>query len=122
MNVLPLNCPLTELENFFRTQQGLPELPEGFNAYYIYGHLFPAEYTPVVGILMGVLRHAIFESTKTFIFLVAILAILALSTFLIVCLSACFFKKLTDAWNGVSVPWDHLILVFLASTIPNQPL
>ncbi|TDQ05328.1 DUF2784 domain-containing protein [Labedaea rhizosphaerae] len=51
VNVLPLNCPLTELENYFRNQQGLSDLPSGFNAYYIYGHLFPAEYTPVVGIL-----------------------------------------------------------------------
>ena len=51
VNVLPLNCPLTELENHFRNQQGLSDLPEGFNAYYIYGHLFPAGLTPVIGIL-----------------------------------------------------------------------
>ena len=51
VNVLPLNCPLTELENYFRNQQGLGDLPDGFNAYYIYGHLFPAEYTPAVGVL-----------------------------------------------------------------------
>jgi uncharacterized protein DUF2784 len=51
VNVLPLNCPLTELENFFRNQQGLSDLPEGFNAYYIYGHLFPAELTPFIGIV-----------------------------------------------------------------------
>jgi hypothetical protein len=51
VNVLPLNCPLTELENHFRNQQGLGDLPAGFNAYYIYGHLFPDELTPVIGVL-----------------------------------------------------------------------
>ena len=50
VNVLPLNCPLTELENHFRNQQGLGDLPNGFNSYYIYGHLFPAEYTPLIGV------------------------------------------------------------------------
>jgi hypothetical protein len=50
VNVLPLNCPLTELENHFRNQQGLSDLPGGFNAYYIYGHLIPTEVTPAVGI------------------------------------------------------------------------
>jgi hypothetical protein len=48
VNALPIPCPLTALENHFRHQQGLGDLPGGFNKYYIYGHLFPEWFTPVV--------------------------------------------------------------------------
>ncbi|GAA4415078.1 DUF2784 domain-containing protein [Actinokineospora soli] len=51
VNVAPIPCPLTELENHFRRQQGLGDLPGGFNEHYIYGELFPASLLPVVGAL-----------------------------------------------------------------------
>lgn len=51
VNVAPLDCPLTELENHFRRQQGLGDLPGGFNEHYIYGELFPEELLPVVAVL-----------------------------------------------------------------------
>jgi hypothetical protein len=50
VNVFPIPCPLTALENYFRSQQGLGPLPEGFNAYYIYDTLFPREFLPVVAV------------------------------------------------------------------------
>jgi hypothetical protein len=47
INVVPgLACPLTELEDHFRAQQGLGPLPGGFNEYYIYGHLIPRPLLP----------------------------------------------------------------------------
>lgn len=50
VNVAPLACPLTELENHFRGWQGLPDLEGGFNEHYIYGELFPESFLPVVGV------------------------------------------------------------------------
>ncbi|MGW5051093.1 DUF2784 domain-containing protein [Actinokineospora sp. NPDC004072] len=55
VNVTPIPCPLTELENHFRHQQGLGDLPGGFNEHYIYGELFPHAMLPVVGVLAIVL-------------------------------------------------------------------
>ncbi|PRX47518.1 uncharacterized protein DUF2784 [Prauserella shujinwangii] len=51
VNVLPLPCPLTELEDLLRARQGLGPLPGGFNEYYIYDTLFPRELLPVAGIV-----------------------------------------------------------------------
>jgi hypothetical protein len=59
VNVLPLSCPLTELEDHLRGLQGLGPLPGGFNEYYIYGTLFPHEALPVVGI--GALALVVFS-------------------------------------------------------------
>jgi hypothetical protein len=50
VNVAPVACPFTALENYFRHQQGLGDLPGGFNAYYLYGTVFPQSWLPVVGI------------------------------------------------------------------------
>ncbi|HEX2133338.1 MAG TPA: DUF2784 domain-containing protein [Actinophytocola sp.] len=50
VNVLPIPCPLTALEDWFRAQQGLGPLPGGFNEYYIYGDLFPRSLLPVVAV------------------------------------------------------------------------
>ncbi|CRK60526.1 putative membrane protein [Alloactinosynnema sp. L-07] len=50
VNVFPVPCPLTALENHFRRQQGLGDLPGGFNEHYIIGVLFPADYIHVVAI------------------------------------------------------------------------
>ncbi|GAA1241368.1 DUF2784 domain-containing protein [Prauserella halophila] len=41
VNVFPLPCPLTVVEDFLREQRGLGSLPGGFNEYYIYGTLIP---------------------------------------------------------------------------------
>lgn len=49
VNVLPLSCPLTELEDRLRKLRGLEPLPGGFNEYYIYDTVFPRELLPVVG-------------------------------------------------------------------------
>lgn len=49
VNVLPLPCPLTVLEDYLRGQRGLEPLPGGFNEYYIYDTIFPRELLPVVG-------------------------------------------------------------------------
>lgn len=49
VNVTPIVCPLTELENHFRRQQGLSDLVGGFNEHYIYGEIFPKSLLPVVG-------------------------------------------------------------------------
>ena len=51
VNVTPVPCPLTALENYFRHQQGLGDLPGGFNSYYLYGHVFPQSWLPAIGIL-----------------------------------------------------------------------
>ncbi|EHR63843.1 DUF2784 domain-containing protein [Saccharomonospora cyanea] len=50
VNVLPLSCPLTELEDYLRELRGLEPLPGGFNEYYIYDTLFPRDVLPVVGV------------------------------------------------------------------------
>ena len=50
VNVTPIPCPLTALENYFRHQQGLGDLPGGFNAYYIYGTLFPRSLLPAIAV------------------------------------------------------------------------
>ncbi len=50
VNVLPIPCPLTALEDYFREQQGLGPLPGGFNEYYIYGDLVPRPLLPVVAV------------------------------------------------------------------------
>ncbi|TNC26197.1 DUF2784 domain-containing protein [Amycolatopsis alkalitolerans] len=51
VNVFPIPCPLTALEDFFREKQGLGMLPGGFNAYYIYDTVFPRAMLPLVAIL-----------------------------------------------------------------------
>ncbi|QFU94511.1 hypothetical protein YIM_46925 [Amycolatopsis sp. YIM 10] len=51
VNVFPIPCPLTALENYFRAQEGLGDLPGGFNAYYIYDTVFPREMMPVIAAL-----------------------------------------------------------------------
>lgn len=48
VNVFPISCPLTALEDYFRKLQGLGPLPGGFNAYYIYGTVFPRSTLPLV--------------------------------------------------------------------------
>jgi hypothetical protein len=50
VNVFPLQCPLTTIEDYFRGLQGLGPLPGGFNNYYIYGTVFPRSMLPVVAI------------------------------------------------------------------------
>ncbi|SRR6266496_1907619 len=50
VNVTPVSCPLTALENWFRGMQGLGPLPGGFNEYYIYGTIIPRPLLPVVGV------------------------------------------------------------------------
>lgn len=49
INTLPILCPLTELEDYFRGLQGLGPLPGGFNAYYIYDTIIPRSLLPLVG-------------------------------------------------------------------------
>jgi hypothetical protein len=39
------------LENCFRHQQGLGDLPGGFNAYYLYDTVFPRTMLPLVGVI-----------------------------------------------------------------------
>src|SRR5437763_12234706 len=55
VNVTPVPCPLTALENYFRHQQGLGDLPGGFNSYYLYGTVFPRSWLPAIGIIAIVL-------------------------------------------------------------------
>jgi hypothetical protein len=50
VNLLPLACPFTALEDHFRAQQGLGPLPGGFNEYYIYDVLIPRSLLPVVAV------------------------------------------------------------------------
>ncbi|MEU6645982.1 DUF2784 domain-containing protein [Saccharomonospora sp. NPDC046836] len=50
VNIFPLPCPLTVLEDTLREERGLGPLPGGFNAYYIYDTIVPRELLPVVGI------------------------------------------------------------------------
>jgi hypothetical protein len=51
VNVFPIPCPLTALEDYFRGLQGLGPLPGGFNAYYIYDTVFPRSVLPVVAVV-----------------------------------------------------------------------
>ncbi|OXM58207.1 hypothetical protein CFP71_04140 [Amycolatopsis thailandensis] len=51
VNVFPWPCPLTAAENFFRHQQGLGDLPGGFNAYYLYDTVFPRSSLPLVAVI-----------------------------------------------------------------------
>ncbi|WP_158879418.1 DUF2784 domain-containing protein [Amycolatopsis anabasis] len=51
VNVFPIPCPLTALENYFRHQQGLGDLPGGFNEYYIYDTVFPREMMPFIAVV-----------------------------------------------------------------------
>jgi uncharacterized membrane protein len=51
VNVAPVPCPFTALENYFRHQQGLGDLPGGFNAYYLYGTVFPQSWLPAIGVV-----------------------------------------------------------------------
>ena len=51
VNVLPIPCPLTAAEDYFRHQQGLGDLPGGFNAYYLYDTVFPRTMLPLVGVI-----------------------------------------------------------------------
>ncbi|WP_424183488.1 DUF2784 domain-containing protein [Actinokineospora sp. G85] len=55
VNVTSLPCPLTALENHFRAQQGLGDLPGGFNEYYVFGSIIPDGYVSVVAIVAVVL-------------------------------------------------------------------
>jgi hypothetical protein len=48
VNVTPIACPLTSLENWFRSMRGLGPLPGGFNEYYIYDTIIPRDLLPVV--------------------------------------------------------------------------
>lgn len=50
VNVFPIACPLTAMEDYFRSLQGLGPLPGGFNAYYIYGTIFPRYLLPLVAV------------------------------------------------------------------------
>ncbi|HVV09689.1 DUF2784 domain-containing protein [Amycolatopsis sp.] len=50
VNVFPIPCPLTALEDYFRSLQGLGPLPGGFNSYYLYGTIFPRSLLPVVAV------------------------------------------------------------------------
>lgn len=50
VNVFPWPCPLTALENMFRHQQGLGDLPGGFNEYYLYDTVFPRSMLPVIAV------------------------------------------------------------------------
>jgi uncharacterized protein DUF2784 len=55
INTLPIVCPLTAVEDYFREQQGLRPLPGGFNEYYIYDDLIPRSLLPVVAVVAVVL-------------------------------------------------------------------
>ncbi|WP_026423482.1 DUF2784 domain-containing protein [Actinokineospora inagensis] len=48
VNVTPVPCPLTALENFFRAREGRGPLPGGFNDYYIFGPIIPDAYAGLV--------------------------------------------------------------------------
>lgn len=65
VNVLPLSCPLTELEDHLRGLRGMGPLPGGFNEYYIYDTLFPREVLPVVGV--GALALVVFSYVGAYV-------------------------------------------------------
>ncbi|PPK67937.1 DUF2784 domain-containing protein [Actinokineospora auranticolor] len=50
VNLAPVACPLTALENYFRVQEGLGPLPGGFNEYYIFGTIVPDDMVDVVAV------------------------------------------------------------------------
>lgn len=50
VNVLPIVCPLTAIEDYLRARQGLGPLPGGFNEYYIYDELIPSDLLPAVAV------------------------------------------------------------------------
>ena len=50
VNVTPIPCPLTALQDWLRGMDGLGPLPGGFNEYYIYDEIIPRELLPVVGV------------------------------------------------------------------------
>lgn len=50
VNMFPIPCPLTAIEDYFRSLQGLGALPGGFNKYYIYGTVFPTSMLPLVAV------------------------------------------------------------------------
>ena len=51
VNIFPVPCPLTALENYLRHQQSLGDLPGGFNAYYLYDTVFPRAMLPTIAIV-----------------------------------------------------------------------
>ncbi|MFI5607523.1 DUF2784 domain-containing protein [Amycolatopsis sp. NPDC051903] len=51
VNVAPIPCPLTAAENVFRHQEGLGDLPGGFNAYYLYDTVVPRSLLPAVAVI-----------------------------------------------------------------------
>lgn len=55
VNVLPILCPLTALEDYFRGRQGLGPLPGGFNEYYIYDSIIPRPLLPAVAVAAVIL-------------------------------------------------------------------
>jgi hypothetical protein len=66
INTVPgLACPLTALQDHFRSEQGLGPLPGGFNEYYIYGHLIPRASLPAVTV--GALVVLIVSYVGTFV-------------------------------------------------------
>ena len=52
---VPLTCPLTAAENWARQRAGEPALRTGFVDRYIEGVLYPARYTHLLQVLVGVL-------------------------------------------------------------------
>src|SRR5437764_13561075 len=50
VNVFPIACPLTAIEDYFRGLQGLGPLPGGFNAYYLYDTVFPRSLLPLIAV------------------------------------------------------------------------
>jgi len=53
--LVPITCPLTWLENYFRHMGGLPPLKDGFVATYITGVLYPANDLLIAQIVAGVI-------------------------------------------------------------------
>ncbi|EWC61521.1 putative membrane protein [Actinokineospora spheciospongiae] len=61
VNVTPLPCPLTTLENHLRHRQGLGDLPGGFNEYYVFGPIIPdgyGQYVAFVAVAVLVVSYA----------------------------------------------------------------
>jgi hypothetical protein len=52
---IPLTCPLTYAENWARKRAGEPGLTRGFIDRYIEGVLYPARYTHLLQVLVGLL-------------------------------------------------------------------
>jgi hypothetical protein len=53
--IVPVVCPLTWLENYFRHVGGLPQLQGGFIDTYITGVLYPSNDVLLVQIIAGVI-------------------------------------------------------------------